>query len=411
MRRGRIFIYLALLLIVGLGAMYILVIRPGTIAQQNVPTPESNSEVNVPPPPEKREVLAVAQNINRGDLITSDAITLITIDLNQYDPTMLGNEKMDLVVGQRARYELGIGMILREDMVFSSALGNYGSDAALLIPRGMVAVSIPISRLSSVSYAPQRGDHVNVIATMLMVDLDASYQSILPNNTAAIIAPGPAVLLGLGGGTTQEATSQAQEINAELGNLGEFGSTLNAQVAGGGAASPQGRAEADASLEQTFYVVPSEAQRPRLVSQAVLQDVIVLQVGNFETEEQLAAKAAAAQAAAAGETAPTEETAGQATAAQTQQEVRPPDIITLIVQPQDAVTLNYLVYSGAGLTLALRSAGDTAPATIEAVTMQYLLDFYNIPVPVKLPYGLEPRIDDLIAPVLPNDQPTTAPNQ
>ena len=36
MRRGRIFIYLALLLIVGLGAMYILVIRPGHMGQQGI---------------------------------------------------------------------------------------------------------------------------------------------------------------------------------------------------------------------------------------------------------------------------------------------------------------------------------------------------------------------------------------
>ena len=85
-----------------------------------------------------------------------------------------------------------------------------------------------------------------------------------------------------------------------------------------------------------------------------------------------------------------------------------PDLITLIVNPQDAVTLNYLIYSGtAQLTLALRASGDDSRVQTEAVTLQFLLDQYKIPVPVKLPYGLEPRLDKLVSPSLPNDVPAT----
>ena len=32
-----------------------------------------------------------------------------------------------------------------------------------------------------------------------------------------------------------------------------------------------------------FYLLPSEAQRPRLVSQTLIQNVMVLQLGNFPT--------------------------------------------------------------------------------------------------------------------------------
>jgi hypothetical protein len=35
--------------------------------------------------------------------------------------------------------------------------------------------------------------------------------------------------------------------------------------------------------------------------------------------------------------------------------------------------------------------------------MDFLLKQYNIPVPVKLPFGLEPRVDDLLPPQLAND--------
>jgi hypothetical protein len=41
------------------------------------------------------------------------------------------------------------------------------------------------------------------------------------------------------------------------------------------------------------------------------------------------------------------------------------------------------------LTLALRSSGDTDPIDTEAVTFQYLLETYNVPVPAKLPYALD----------------------
>jgi len=49
--------------------------------------------------------------------------------------------------------------------------------------------------------------------------------------------------------------------------------------------------------------------------------------------------------------------------------------------------------------MVLRSAGDEATSSTEAVTLQYLLDHYNIPVPDKLPYGMAPR-QDTLAPTL-----------
>jgi pilus assembly protein CpaB len=85
-------------------------------------------------------------------------------------------------------------------------------------------------------------------------------------------------------------------------------------------------------------------------------------------------------------------------------------LITLVVNPQDAVTLNYLVYAGSQLTLALRPSGDDTRVQTEATTMDFLLKQYNIPVPVKLPYGMEPRVDDLLPPQLVNDaEPTPQP--
>jgi pilus assembly protein CpaB len=273
-------------------------------------------------------------------------------------------------------------------------LSATGSDAALLIPKGMVSVSIPISRLSSVSYAPQRGDHVSVIVTLMFVDLDSDFQTRLPNSSAAVLGSGNSVLIGPGA----EVSDQPGSLNAS-----EQIRTLGAQVVTGSQSSPMGRAQVDPAFEQSFYLVPSEEQRPRLVSQTLIRDVIVLQVGNFPLKEER--KVALVPAA---EVQPGEPTPPPVQAVQEEPQVLP-DLITLIVSPQDAVTLNYLIFAGAQLTLALRGTGDDSSIQTEAVTLQYLLSQYNIPVPVKLPYGFEPRVDKLVPPALPNDRNTATP--
>ncbi len=67
-----------------------------------------------------------------------------------------------------------------------------------------------------------------------------------------------------------------------------------------------------------------------------------------------------------------------------------------------------MVYTNAQLMLTLRNPSDQSRLATEAATLQFLLSQYNIPVPAKLPYALNPKIDALVAPTLPNDK-TTAP--
>ena len=84
-------------------------------------------------------------------------------------------------------------------------------------------------------------------------------------------------------------------------------------------------------------------------------------------------------------------------------------MITLIVTPQDAVALTYLLYGGAKFTLALRAPDDSTRIETEAATLQYILSQYAIPVPAKLPYAIEPRVDKLLDPVTVPVTPTPAP--
>jgi pilus assembly protein CpaB len=141
----------------------------------------------------------------------------------------------------------------------------------------------------------------------------------------------------------------------------------------------------DPVLNQPIYLVPSEAQRPRVVSQTLVQDAIVLWVGDFTTESY--------SAGTSGQ--PVQPTPTPVPGQNAPPSAAPvkPDIITLVVTPQNAVTLNNLMLTGpaAKLSLVLRSAGDNTKNPTSAVTLQFILDQYTIPVPAKLPYGTEPR--------------------
>ena len=393
MRRGRIFIYLALIIILGLAAFVFVWQR------FLAPTVTGDTTDVAEPTPVVRtvDVVVVAQRIPRGAALDGTVVSVIPIQ----EELFFGEMFTDIrdVEGKLAKFDLEAGIPLTNGMLVDSGeqLSATGSIAALSIPRGMVAVSIPISRLSSVSYAPASGDHVNVIAMMLFVDLDSDYQSVLPNRNIGVIAP------GTGTATLSGSSAQAgEEGGGESGGTGAEFQTSSIVAVSGGGGGLIGRPEVEPILAQTFYVVPSEGQRPRMVSQNLLQDAVVLQVGDFpygEQEEKQEPEVASV------EEVPVVEEEGQAP-----EPPKPPDVITLIVSPQDAITLNYLVYSGARLTLALRPADDDTRVQTESVTLQFLLEQYNISVPARLPTGMEPPARVLVPPVLKNDiVPTPVP--
>ncbi len=365
MRRGRIFFYLAFILLLGLLAVVVVwqrFLRPAGIGGDQAPAPTAVTNVV--------NVVVMAQSVQRGNVINADALQLLPIQQNLYYSGMFND--ISQVVGKMAKYDLEPGTFLTAGMIASTAeeLSGTGSDIALSIPRGMVAISLPINRISSVSYPPQAGDHVNVIVTLRMIDLDTEFQTMLPNKIDAIIAP--------------------NIITSEAGTNLIYGEYADNPYLGKG--------ETVAGLGWSTYSVPSEGirtsenkpnQRPRLVSQNLLQNAIVLNVGTYASNllGGIEQKTTSAETTAEGEAAPV--TSAQA-----------PDYISLIVTPQDAISLNYLIYSGAQITLVLRSANDDSRVQTEAATLQFLLDQYDIPVPVKLPYGVDPRADDVyVAPI------------
>lgn len=356
MRRGRIFIYLAFILIVALGAVILLMRQFAIRPAQEVPTPSMV------------DVIIAGQNIPQGVTITEDLLDTVQLPQDQVGAVMFTVDQKDQVIGKLAKYPLDQGVMITRPMVVESVteLAPSGPEWVSLISPSMTAIAIPTSRLASVAYGVADGAHVNVIACLLLIDVDPSYQSRLPNYTAVVTG---------------------------TGFLPEKLPTLSVSITSGLEPSSQGRVELDPSLQQPFYVVPSEPQRPRPVCQMIIQDVVVLRMGDFPLQTEN-------QQPIADQAQPTPEAQAQAGP----EAVPPhPDIVTLMVSPQDAVTLSYLVYSGAKLTLSLRGTGDQSRVETEAATLQYVLSQYAIPVPAKLPYAMHPRIDELLQPFMPND--------
>lgn len=348
MRRGRILIFLVLIMVVGLGLLALAWTQFGS----NL-TAQPTQAVYT-------EVFYAAQNIPQGTTITPEMLGKFSIPPENVAEVMFTASEESSLVGQTARFSLDQGTLITSSMVGSGPIEISGPSWAVQIPSGMVAASIPTNRLALVGYGVNDGAHVNVNACMTFVDIDPAFQSLLPNYTS--------ILTGTG---FQEGQPPTLSVGANTT----------------GDPSRQGRIELDPTLQQPFYAVPSEAQRPRLVCQMILQDVVVMKLGNF------------------GFQAPAADPNATPSPAQTQQQASP-DIVTLMVNPQDSISLSYFVYSGAMLNLTLRNPNDTSRFAAESATLTSLLTQYNISLPSKQPYATQPRIDVLTPPLLPNDAAT-----
>ena len=207
MRRGRVFLYLSLILI--------LLIAGGYLVYTNFFKPEGPATVTVEEvEPDTVDIVVITQRTPRGTILDETVMGTIPLPRDLVIAGMFTD--LNQVVGRQAKFDLDSGIPLTVNMLVDSAaqLSTDGSVASLSIPEGMVAKSIPISRLASVSYALRPGDRVVVIASMKFIDLDSDFQSALPNNTALVL--GSNISLSTEGGPTR-LTSEITEAAGPFG--------------------------------------------------------------------------------------------------------------------------------------------------------------------------------------------------
>jgi Flp pilus assembly protein CpaB len=381
MSRLRVLLIIALLVVI-LGVVAALVIpnltqqnnqsaaatsaAAGTpVVQQGANNNNAQLATNTPPPtalPTISIVVAV-QNINRGQVITPDVV-----DFREwpavYAPQTAVTSFED-AVGKIARVD-----IFREQPILFSLvtdnlndLGAVGSDAGALLPQGRRLVAVPIDRLTSIGYALQAGDRVDLIVSFLFVDIDPEFQSLTPNEIALLSV------------TVDDLGSrQIQPVLAYSGRV----ENRNFPPPLGAVGS---------------ITVPSESQRPRLVTQMTIQDALVLHVGTFPADGRLFRRPTP-QPVATLETAATPapvQAAGGTPVAPTATPV-PPDIVAIAVSPQEAVVLTFFIESRFPITFALRPANEIGIQNVAQVNLEYVLSQYRISLPRRLDYSVEPAI-------------------
>lgn len=393
MQRGRFLILVGILLAVAAAGLLLVMGRGGgeEAPPEEGPVGEELEVTIVPPTPTPvpNPVVVARQRIPRGTLLITDTIGLSEwVSVEGWPPGWVTQDaltSLDQVEGRIARSDIPRGTVLTADMLTDQAgdLVGVGSDAALLIPPDRVAIAIPVDHVSSVGWALRRGDHVDVLLSFLFVDLDEEFQTRLPNQAAPV-------------GIIPEGQQPVQ------GALGRF--------------------EQD-PFGQPINVVPGEPQqRPRLVSQITVRDAEVLNVGPWLPWGELFRSAVALQEAAEAITAEGEEGEEEVDGApeegveggETEEEIimaefqefvdllqsfarQPVEPLLLIVSPQDALVLKWAGEQGAAMHIVLRSyqdAGVRLPDT-EAVTLQYMVDRFNIALPPGLAYGVEPVVIQL----------------
>jgi pilus assembly protein CpaB len=339
MGRGRILLILGVVLLLATVAVGVLMWRR-TMQAEPTPPPVDEEGGAVPyAPAEGKQIVVAAQDIPRGTLITEQSGAVVAATWPQDTPVVeVALTDPTDAYGRIARVDIVRGSPILSKMLATGAgeLGAAGSDAALQIPAGRVAYALPVARYSAVAWALQPGDRVDVMISLLMVDLDEEFQTLLPNQAACISPP------------------EGEECQS--GTLGRLQTLPNGWV---------------------VNVRPQGQQRPRLVTQLTIQDAKVLRVGDWEEEPE-----------------PTPPPEGGEEAAPTPvPKVKP---LTLAVTPQDAVALKYAREIGANIDLVLRSPGD-ANKTVEteSVTLEYLFEQFNIEQPPKLPYGVTPPLNAL----------------
>lgn len=346
------------------------------VAQESTPV-----ETAIP----RLQVVMAVQNIPRGTVITPDRVTIVLYPVDVIPGDTF--DEIEFVVGQIAATDIFTNeLILSRKLVQSlDSLGSVGSDAAAILEPGRVAVAVPIDRITSVAYALQPGDRVDIIVSMLFVDLDQDFQTMLPNLMTVGDFNIALETSGDGNVLVQEYTRPDLEFRAD-----GFDSRT-AVAADTLVAASAGTFTVRHDMTHPVIIEPSEQQRPRLVTQRTVTDAQVLYVGEFPRDGRIFEATSTPVA--------TPEPDPNAAEAEAAENVPPtavipdrPTIITLAVRPQDAVTLTYMAESSIPMTFALRSARTQGLPDTSPVTLNYILQTYNIQVPESLNFGIEPAI-------------------
>src|SRR5574341_860035 len=299
-------------------------------------------------PDERIQVVVALQRLPRGFTIPDDAYNN-AVGVREWPAAAVPRDAIIVQAGQdpvEVIEQQVVGKITRTDIEREfplqvstlvdnlSDLSAVGSDIAAQLPAGARAISIPIDSLGSAGYGIQPGDRVDVILSFTVIDVDEDFQTAMPNWVYQVQMGSPDAE---GGRTTASVTPQDGAVYGRIDTI------------------PPG---------ELANVVPSELQRPRLVTQRVIACAPVMYVGNAPLNGEILGRE--------------DETAAAQPA---------PDLVTVAVSPQEANVLRWAVTAQVDIGLSICSVQEGPETETSSVTLQYMFETYNVPNPPRLPYS------------------------
>ena len=381
--RPRTFILLILVLIVGIFAALLIiannrntsvlsVLRPGSSTATVEPTKETEEGITEPAVTPTPSIQYKSVVVAKTDLPVGTTLTLDLLEVEQRPDSNIAFQggyevsTPDELVGEIVKVSVARGQeILRPMLALNPTdLPSLGSDLALYVDQGRVAVAMPINRYTGVAFAMRPGDLVDVLMTLNLVQLDEEFQTQLPNQTQRIdetsLSTGLPFLL-------PAATEGRLEFVDELGIVGEIAPVLPVQI-------------------------------PRQVTQLTVQQAQVLWVGTWDNKRPSSAPATQTDALGQPMAQPTPDPVPQRSEDN-------PDLVILSMTAQEALAIKWALERGVSVDLVLRSPGDTNVFVTNSVSLPQLVDQGRVTVPEAIGFDAAPRADQVIPPSVPIDPP------
>lgn len=345
-----------------------------------------SDEPLLPPPtatPGLENVIVAKVNIPVGTILTDELL-----EVQRWPQTNIALQggytftDTTRLVGRIAKVDVSRGQSILSPMLALNPtdIASFGSDLALYVPFGEVAVAFPVDRFNGAALAMRPGDTIDVMMTLRVVDIDPQFGTILPNRVERVI---------------QSALLDGRPFL--------FPPVTN------------GRLEFIPEINQVAAIVPSvigiEGQDfspglpiPKRVTQLTIQQAEVLYVGTWFDYRELEELRAAAQAAAQPEegAAPTPE--APITSIPARLELTP-DLVILSMSSQDALALNWAMIRGVDIDLALRSPGDQTVFVTTSVSLPQIIDQGGLAIPEQSSFDLHPSVEDIVLPTFPSENP------
>lgn len=427
--RTFILIIVIILVLAIAGVLTVLLLRPDTTTTTNNNTSVVDANTNtgngenggqeaiatepgVPPPsptPSLQLVVITKARIPVGTRLTEELLT--TQQRPSSNIALQGGytfSDVADVVGTITRVEIPRGEAVLKPMVALDAvsLASLGSDLALYVDRGEVAVAFPITRFSGAALALRPGDHVDVLMSIGAIAIDTEFRTALQNNSERIddisLLAGTAFLLS--------KTAQGRlELVPEVNQVAEI-VPLPYHATGG---------------------VPDEPvpQIPKRVTQLTIQQAEVLWLGTWVDRAQLEKAEPPVPTvdpnsgiglgggdSASAESTPSAPDASANTSASTgpggptptplpQRFVDNPDVVVLSMSAQDALALKWALERGVDIDLALRAQGDLSQFVTTSVSLPQIVEQGGVLIPEVLDFDLAVHPNDVTPPSIP-PQPT-----